>query len=138
MHKNRIFVKLAGMLGALTVMIGAFGAHYLKQYLTPYQMTTYQTAVSYQFYHVLALLATGILYKRYRTQSMNRSGQFFIWGIILFSGSLYASIFLTVIGKGGLGMFAFVTPLGGLLLIIGWLLLVAGVPGSLLSPDDEE
>ncbi|MFN7280098.1 MAG: DUF423 domain-containing protein [bacterium] len=138
MHKNRIFVKLAGFLGALTVMIGAFGAHYLKQYLTPDQMLTYQTAVSYQFYHILALLATGILYKRYRTQSMNRSGQFFIWGIVLFSGSLYASIFLTVIGKGGLGMFAFVTPLGGLLLIIGWLLLVAGVPGSLLAPDEEE
>jgi uncharacterized membrane protein YgdD (TMEM256/DUF423 family) len=138
MHKNRIFVKLAGMLGALTVMIGAFGAHYLKQYLTPEQMATYNMAVSYQFYHVLALLAAGILYKRYRTQSMNRSGQFFIWGIVLFSGSLYASIFLTVIGKGGLGMFAFVTPFGGLLLIIGWLLMVTGVPGSLLSPDDEE
>ena len=138
MHKNRIFVKLAGMMGALTVMIGAFGAHYLKQYLTPDQMTTYQTAVSYQFYHVLALLATGILYKRYRTQSMNRAGQFFIWGIVLVSGSLYTSIFLTGIGKGGLGMFAFVTPLGGLLLIIGWLLLVAGVPGSLLAPDEEE
>jgi uncharacterized membrane protein YgdD (TMEM256/DUF423 family) len=69
---------------------------------------------------------------------MNRSGQFFIWGIILFSGSLYASIFLTVIGKGGLGMFAFVTPLGGLLLIIGWLLLMTGVPGSLLGPDVDE
>jgi len=138
MHKNRIFVKLAGILGALTVMIGAFGAHYLKEYLTPEQMATYNMAVSYQFYHVLALLAAGILYKRYRTQSMNRSGQFFIWGIVLFSGSLYASIFLTVIGKGGLGMFSFVTPFGGLLLIIGWLLMVTGVPGSLLSPDDEE
>jgi uncharacterized membrane protein YgdD (TMEM256/DUF423 family) len=138
MHKNRIFVKLAGILGALTVMIGAFGAHYLKEYLTPEQMATYNMAVSYQFYHVLALLAAGILYKRYRTQSMNRSGQFFIWGIVLFSGSLYASIFLTVIGKGGLGMFGFVTPFGGLLLIIGWLLMVTGVPGSLLSPDDEE
>lgn len=131
-------MKLAGFLGALTVMIGAFGAHYLKPYLTPDQMSTFQTAVSYQFYHTLALLAAGILYKRYRTQSMNRSGQFFIWGIVLFSGSLYTSIFLTVIGKGGLGMFAFVTPLGGLLLIIGWLLLVAGVPGSLLAPDEEE
>jgi uncharacterized membrane protein YgdD (TMEM256/DUF423 family) len=138
MHKNRIFVKLAGFLGAITVMIGAFGAHFLKQYLTPDQMATYQTAVSYQFYHVLALLATGMLYKRYRTQAMNRAGQFFIYGIILFSGSLYMSIFLTVIGKGGLGMFAFVTPLGGLLLIIGWLLLMIGVPGNLLSSEQDD
>jgi uncharacterized membrane protein YgdD (TMEM256/DUF423 family) len=138
MHKNRIFVKLAGFLGAITVMIGAFGAHYLKQYLTPDQMATYQTAVSYQFYHVLALLATGMLYKRYRTQAMNRAGQFFIYGILLFCGSLYMSIFLTVIGKGGLGMFAFVTPLGGLLLIIGWLLLMTGVPGNLLSSEQDD
>jgi uncharacterized membrane protein YgdD (TMEM256/DUF423 family) len=116
MHKNRIFVKLAGLLGAFTVLIGAFGAHYLKEHLSPDQMATFQTAVSYQFYHILALLATGILYKRYRTQS----------------------IFLTVIGKGGLGMFAFITPLGGVLLIIGWLLLMAGVPGSLLGPDEDE
>lgn len=119
-------------------MTGAFGAHLLKQYLTPEQLGTYQTAVSYQFYHTLALLAAGLLYKRYRTQAMNRAGQCFIFGTILFSGSLYASIFLTVIGKGGLGMFAFVTPMGGLILIIGWLLLVSGVPGSLLSPGDDE
>jgi uncharacterized membrane protein YgdD (TMEM256/DUF423 family) len=128
MHRNRVFVKLAGLLGALTVLIGAFGAHMLKEYLQPEQMSSFQTGVAYQFYHVLAILAVGVLYKRYNTKSMGKAVTCFLLGILLFSGSLYASAILQVLGQGGLGMFALITPIGGVFLILGWVFLFLGVP----------
>ncbi len=124
-RKGRFVLSLAALLGALTVLLGAFGAHGLKSVLNAAQMALYQTAVQYQFVHVLALLATGVLL-RLSTLSeparrlMLRAAWIFLFGLLLFCGSLYA---LSLTGLKGLGM---VTPIGGVLFVVGWLLLAYG------------
>jgi uncharacterized membrane protein YgdD (TMEM256/DUF423 family) len=138
MHKNRLFVKIAGVLGALAVAIGAFGAHLLKEVMTPEAVVVWQTAVNYQFYHALALLCIGILYKRYHSRALVNAAILMIAGTLLFSGSLYTSALLTMSGKSGLGMFAFITPIGGVCLILGWVSLIISVPGSLLRLETEK
>src|SRR5215475_4554465 len=90
-------------------------------------LEVYETAIRYQFYHVFALLATGILSERYPGTWMNRAGSFFIAGILLFSGSLY--IISTLMTKGiaipiALGI---CTPLGGIGFIGGWLSLSVAI-----------
>ena len=117
-------------MGALSVIFGAFGAHLLKQYLNPEVMSTFQTGVTYQFYHSLALLITGILHKRYPSIWIQWAGRFFVVGTILFSGSLYLLALLKTIKDIGLGGFGLLTPLGGLLLISGWICLMLGVPSN--------
>jgi uncharacterized membrane protein YgdD (TMEM256/DUF423 family) len=137
MHKNRLYVKIAGVFGALAVAVGAFGAHLLKEHMTPETNTVWQTAVSYQFYHALALLCIGILYKRYQSRSLVNAARFMMAGTLLFSGSLYTSALLTMSGQGGLGMFAVITPIGGACLVLGWVCIVISVPGNLMRLDSE-
>lgn len=125
MHKS--FIRIAAILGAITVITGAFGAHTLRKILSPNILTTYETAVRYQFFHVLALLITGILFKEFTNNSLRWAGYFFIAGIILFSGSLYLITYLQtteIVGYKGIGI---LTPLGGLLFIVAWLLLAIGI-----------
>lgn len=125
MHKG--FIKTAAIFGLLSVALGAFAAHALKELLSDYAVNIFETGVRYQFYHVFALLAAGILYKEFPNKFIKWSGIFFIAGIILFSGSLY---FLTYV-KGavlpGYKWIGPITPLGGLLFILGWIFLFLGV-----------
>ncbi|UEG50191.1 DUF423 domain-containing protein [Ferruginibacter lapsinanis] len=125
MHKK--FIQIAAVLGAVTVILGAFGAHALKQVLPTSALATFETAVRYQFYHVFAILLTGILYKEYMNTFVQRAGHLFIIGIVLFSGSLYLLTYLEAtetIGYRGIGA---ITPIGGLCFISGWVLLAIGV-----------
>ena len=135
MHKNRLYVRTAAILGALAVVIGAFGAHALKDVLKPEQLTGFETGSRYHFYHVFALLFTGVLYKRYHNINLKKAAQSFIAGIALFSGSLYASTLLQAMGMDGLGRFSVVTPIGGLLLVVGWVYLLLGVPSNRSDSD---
>jgi len=115
------------LLGALTVILGAFGAHKLKEILPPNTLNIFETAVRYQFYHVIALFLTGILYKEFANKFMQWAGWLFIAGIILFSGSLYIITYLQtaeIVGYTGVGA---ITPIGGLLFILGWILIALGV-----------
>ena len=119
---QKLFLMIGSVLGALSVMIGAFGAHALRNTLTSNgRLETFETAVKYQFYHVFALLIVGMLLSRIDHKLLHYSGYAFIVGIIIFSGSLYI-LCLTNVGKWGA-----VTPIGGLFLIIGWLLLFVGI-----------
>jgi uncharacterized membrane protein YgdD (TMEM256/DUF423 family) len=120
MHKN--FLITAAILGAVSVVLGAFGAHALKEILSEQSFNTYEVAVRYQFYHVLALALTGIVYGSYPNKRIVNAGRLFIAGIILFSGSLYLLVSLP-----DLRWLGAVTPLGGVCFIGGWLLLAAGV-----------
>jgi uncharacterized membrane protein YgdD (TMEM256/DUF423 family) len=125
MHK--LFIRTAALLGALTVILGAFGAHKLKEFLTSTTLSTFETAVRYQFYHVFALLLTGILFKEFANKYMLWAGYLFIIGIVLFSGSLYLITYLQaseIVGYTGVGA---ITPIGGLLFILGWILLTLGI-----------
>lgn len=101
--------------GALGVILGAFGAHALKATLTEAQLQTWQTAVQYQFIHVLALMMCAILIRQWgESVVLNSAVVAFAVGIIFFSGSLY---WLALGGPRWLGP---ITPLGGLAFIIGW------------------
>jgi uncharacterized membrane protein YgdD (TMEM256/DUF423 family) len=124
---SKYFISIAAFLGALTVALGAFGAHALKAVLSPAALITYETAVRYQMYHVVALLITGILMNKAASPKqqklLNRAGLFFIDGIVLFSGSLYFIVAKPFLGIEGLPWVGVITPMGGLLWIIAWLLL---------------
>lgn len=124
MHKQ--FLITASFLGGLSVVLGAFAAHKLKDVLSAESLQTFETAVKYQMYHALALLATGILYKDFSSRQLIWSGWSFITGTILFSGSLYLLCFLKHQGWAVKPVVYF-TPFGGLCFIAGWLLLAFGV-----------
>jgi len=107
-----IFSALSGLLG---VGLGAFGAHALKDKLVGMgHLQTYQTAVHYQFYHTLALLAIGLLLFKFQSPWLHYAANAMLVGVVVFSGSLYV---LSLTGMRWLGA---VTPLGGLAFIIGW------------------
>jgi uncharacterized membrane protein YgdD (TMEM256/DUF423 family) len=119
---------VAGIIFAgLGVILGAFGAHALKQVLDAAQLQTFETGVRYQMYHSFALLAAGILYGHFPVKAVRLAATFFIIGILGFSGSLYALALLQMQGIVGLGGVGIITPIGGLMMIIGWLMLLAGV-----------
>ncbi|MES1219365.1 MAG: DUF423 domain-containing protein [Bacteroidota bacterium] len=125
MHKR--LLSFAAIFGALAVILGAFGAHSLRQVVSPEAITTFQTGVQYQMYHALALLATGMLYERFSNKFIKWAGSCFIIGIILFSGSLYFLTALKATETVGLNGIGVVTPFGGLFFIAGWLFLFAGI-----------
>lgn len=110
----------------LAVVIGAFGAHTIKDLVDAKFLSIYEKGVSYQFYHTFALLATGILYSMFPAKSLQLANTFFILGILCFSGSLYLMTLLSVknISIGPVGI---ITPIGGLFFIAGWVSLLMGV-----------
>lgn len=118
---NFIFIFMAGLLGAISVALGAFAAHGLQGHISASSLEVFKTAVHYQFIHVLALLGVGIWLTvappPVATTILYAAGVAWIIGIVLFSGSLYG---LSLAGWRWLGP---VTPLGGLSFIIGWVLL---------------
>lgn len=124
-YMHRTFLVVAALSGALSVILGASNAHALKHVLTPDASEIFETGVKFQFYHTFALLATGILYERFKNKWIKWSGACFMTGIILFSGSLYALAFLKSSGDVGLRNIGIVTPIGGLFFILGWLLMLA-------------
>lgn len=115
----------AAILGAVTIGIGAFGAHGLKELVDAEAIRSFETGVRYQMYHVLALLAlglTGVLSKQTRTWVF----RFFLLGILLFSGSIYLLVLDEALSFDASSI-GFITPLGGLLFIVGWIRLAYGV-----------
>lgn len=118
---GRLFIVLAAISGFLATCLGAFGAHALKTKISMEMLVVYQTGVSYQFYHSLALLLLGQLRVHYDNKYLILSGVMFVIGVLLFSGSLYL---LAVTGIKQLGI---VTPFGGVAFLVGWLMLAFGV-----------
>lgn len=119
---SKQIIITASVLGMLAVIAGAFGAHGLKAYLTPQQLDVWHTAVQYQFYHVFALLFLST-FARSKNSFVNAAYLFFVFGIICFSGSLYFTSFADIMHWDLPVAVFLITPLGGLLFIIGWLML---------------
>ena len=123
---NPFFNRLqsfAAALGAIGVIVGAFGAHFLKARLTDGHLETIKTGVLYLFIHTLATLLVCALSKHNPNRALKASGLAFMIGTVMFSGSLF------VIGTASLSgfpvsMIGFITPLGGLTYILGWILLI--------------
>jgi uncharacterized membrane protein YgdD (TMEM256/DUF423 family) len=124
MHKA--IIKTAAIIGALSVMLGAFAAHTLKEILEPASLQIFETAVRYQFYHVFALLAVGILYKEFPVKLMIWAGRLFVSGIVLFSGSLYLLCYVKH-NQLPLNWLGAITPFGGLAFIAGWIMVFMAV-----------
>ena len=124
---NKSFFITAALLGALSVMLGAFGAHALKSKISGDALEIYETAVRYQFYHVFALLIVGLLFQFFSNNLMLWRGMLFIVGIILFCGSLYALTYFKAMNNLHINWLGAVTPFGGLCFIGGWLLLALAI-----------
>jgi uncharacterized membrane protein YgdD (TMEM256/DUF423 family) len=107
------FIIIGATFGALAVVIGAFGAHLLKESLSVYELSIFSTGSTYHFYHALALIAYGLYGKDCDIPSWPAWS--FIFGILVFSGSLYC---IAILHAPKLGM---LTPLGGLGFITGWI-----------------
>ena len=116
----RLLIQLAALFGGLGVAIGAFGAHALHDTLVKAgRFDTFETAVRYQFYHALAMLAVGVLWAaRPELRALGTTGGLWAGGIVVFSGSLYALCFTGVTKLGA------VAPIGGLLFLAGWVSLI--------------
>ena len=107
-----LWARLGAVLMLLAVGLGAFGAHALKSRLTPDMLAVFETGVRYHIYHALGLLALAAV------RGPDKAGWCFVAGIVLFSGSLYL---LALTGERRLGM---ITPIGGVLFLVGWLCLI--------------
>ncbi|MFD2164369.1 DUF423 domain-containing protein [Paradesertivirga mongoliensis] len=119
---NRQIIITASIFGLSAVILGAFGAHALKESLSPSSLESWKTAVSYQFYHTLALLFLSN-FSKYRSRSIRFAYWSFTLGMLIFSGSIYL-LSTTELSKINFSFLGPVTPLGGLLLILGWLFLL--------------
>ena len=117
---ERVFFSVAALLGALAVAAGAFGAHALEQRLAPDRMQLFELAARYQLMHALALLGAAWAVQRWPNGLTSASGWLLIVGVVIFSGTIYALAF------GAPRVLGAVTPIGGLALIGGWLLLALG------------
>jgi len=124
---QKTFLITGSLLAGFAVLLGAFGAHALKSKLAVEQLQVFETGVRYQFYHALALLAVGLLADKFNSTSLNYSGYLFIFGIILFSGSLYLLSLKNLLGIESLKFLGPITPLGGLCFIAGWLCMCFGI-----------
>jgi uncharacterized membrane protein YgdD (TMEM256/DUF423 family) len=118
--ENRLF-RLASILGMTAIILGAFGAHALKKHLDAAQLASFETGVRYQMYHALFLLFVGL--SRVPESKKKLIGNLVGIGVLLFSGSIYL---LTTYPITGIDIrpVGFITPVGGLLLIVAWMLLL--------------
>jgi uncharacterized membrane protein YgdD (TMEM256/DUF423 family) len=121
---QKTFGIIAASYGALAVILGAFGAHALKEKLDAYQLEIFNKGVQYQFYHVVALFAVVLLSTKISSKSLDFAGWFFTIGILFFSGSLYLLATRSLLGIESITpIIGPITPIGGLCFIIGWILL---------------
>ena len=120
---NSNLIQTAALLGALGVVLGAFGAHGLRSRVPTEALSVFEVGVRYLMYHVFAIALTGILYGIGNKKRLKWAGNLFVTGIILFSGSLFALTFAMGADNPSLLKLGIITPFGGVCFIAGWLLL---------------
>jgi len=122
---TRIFLAIAAAFGGISVILGAFASHALKDRLSERALEIWETGTKYQMYHALALILVALLLNRLSTGStpLIVAGYAFIAGTILFSGSLYA------LSLSGIKILGAITPLGGVAFITGWICLTIAALG---------
>lgn len=123
---NGFWLRIGAVWGFLAVAMGAFGAHGLKDRLNELGTTAnFQTASQYHMYHALAIVALGVLAVAGRSgASLAVAGWSFLLGSLIFSGSLY------ILSVSGLKWLGAVTPIGGVLLLVGWAALAVAASGG--------
>ena len=115
---DRTFLLIGAFSGFIAVTLGAFGAHGLRNRLSPEMLAVFETGVRYQMYHTLAILIVALAAARLDGWLIRSAGWLFTGGIVVFSGSLY------VLALTGVTMLGAITPLGGVAFLGGWACLV--------------
>ena len=110
----KVWIIFGSFFSLLAVVLGAFGAHVLKNILSQHSKEIYETAIFYHFIHSLAIIFVAILNSQYDNINLSYSFYFFLFGIIIFSGSLY------VLALSEIKWLGAITPIGGMLFIFGW------------------
>jgi len=114
----KVFFVLGCVNAFLSVALGAFGAHLLRYKVTPQMLLTWEKGVDYQMYHALALLFISLCIKQWPdVRRVRTAGFLLVMGIVLFSGSLYALVLMQI------NSFGWITPIGGITFLWGWILL---------------
>lgn len=121
--QKKLFQLSCSLIG-IGVILGAFGAHGLKNIASPEDVLTFKTGVMYQFIHAFGILILALSLRRLDEKVIKQVSNLFLAGMVLFSGSLYALVLIKSAGMGGLGWIGIITPIGGLCFIAGWFLLV--------------
>ncbi len=117
----KFWLVSAAIFGFLSVALGAFGAHSLKNILDDYGKSIYEKAVLYQMFHTMALFIVGVMQHFNKETSFSVAGWGFFAGIILFSGSLY------LLATTGIRWLGAITPIGGVAFLFGWFWLVVSI-----------
>lgn len=123
---SRSILIKAGILGMIAVLGGAFGAHALKEVLSPEHLASFNTGVRYQMIHAVVLIGLFLLGIKFEMKQFRIAAQLIFWGVILFSVSIYLLTLKNIIGVEALKFAGPITPIGGLLIITGWLFMVLG------------
>lgn len=118
------FIQLGSVFMALSVALGAFGAHMLKPLFGAYEMAIYNTGVEYQFYHALGLLLIAFVSHVSENTKVNLAGNIMALSILIFSGSLY------ILAATGIKWLGAITPIGGTGFIVAWIILAFSVRKS--------
>lgn len=114
---SRVFLIIGALCGFLGVAGGAFAAHGLKSQLSPDMLAVFETGARYQMYHALALIAVAWAQAQWPSPLVITSGWFFVFGIVVFCGSLY------LLSLSQISWLGAITPIGGLAFLAGWLCL---------------
>ncbi len=121
---GRALIGAGALLGFIGVAAGAFGAHAIRERVSVERLDNWKTAADYQLWHALATIAAGLIAVRWASGSAAAAGWCFVAGVVVFSGSLYG---LALTDRRKLGA---ITPIGGVLFLVGWaLLVVAAIRG---------
>ncbi|MCH7745053.1 MAG: DUF423 domain-containing protein [Chloroflexi bacterium] len=120
LYLERVWIASGAAFGLLAVVAGAAGVHALRGVIDADALNTFETAVRFQMFHALALLAIGPLSGRWTSGLIDAAGWLFIAGVLIFSGSLY------ILAITGIGVFGAIAPIGGLCLMSGWAMLIIG------------
>ena len=116
-----IWIALGSILGGLSVVCGAFGAHALRERLSPENMAIFEIGARYQMYHAFALIAVGLISVKIDHPALKVAGYAFFVGTLIFSGSLY------ILALSEARIWGAITPIGGAAFILGWAALAFAV-----------
>ena len=122
-HTHRIYARLGFLLCALSVLLGAFGTHVLREMIGEAEMNTFETGVRYQMIHALAIVVFALMHRKFDEKKLDLAMALFLGGIVIFSGSLYLLATRNIWGDDSYKIIGAITPLGGISFISGWLLM---------------
>jgi len=120
------FIKLGGIFILLGIVAGAFGAHFIENKFGERSSQIFETASRHQIYHGFGIIILGLLWSHASQKYLTRAKHFFIGGILCFSGSLYLLAIKSIVGSFT-KIIGPITPIGGLLFIIGWILMLTSL-----------